>query len=409
MTLSRLKRQAAVSAALYTATLLSVVFVDARPLTADLLVLKQGGRLEGNIQLKGKDATAFYVVRTEDGLQLAIPAYDVAKYYPDNELMQEYRKRAAQAGQDPAAHWELSRWCNGNGLPEQSRRHIERVVELDPDNGVARAALDQAKFNGEWIPKDQLKRTQGLIFRGGKWVVPESAALNEQQDKEAAAMRIWKTTIQKHRKDCLSPRNRAKAMAELRAIQDPLAARALSELVLDKKETLEFRELYLELLSQWDDSYTINALVALGLVDEPRLRERALDLVKEKAPRFAAGIYSRLLHDKNNGMVRRAALALSHVPQPETMLDLINALVTTHTEVINPNSGNMNPTFNSDGSGGMNMGGKPQKVDRTLENREVLAALLSLEPGVNFQFDEDSWRTWYAQRAVYNYNLRRDP
>jgi hypothetical protein len=40
----------------------------------------------------------------------------------------------------------------------------------------------------------------------------------------------------------------------------------------------------------------------------------------------------------------------------------------------------------------------------------VLAALVSLHPGVNYRYDIEDWRRWYIDtHTSTNINLRRDP
>jgi hypothetical protein len=74
----------------------------------------------------------------------------------------------------------------------------------------------------------------------------------------------------------------------------------------------------------------------------------------------------------------------------------------------------MTNSFSNDGSGGGGGGGfgmgtpKPIKTKVTNQNDQVLAALNSLFPGVNFGFDEAAWKRWYAQtHEPPKVNLRR--
>jgi hypothetical protein len=39
----------------------------------------------------------------------------------------------------------------------------------------------------------------------------------------------------------------------------------------------------------------------------------------------------------------------------------------------------------------------------------VVTALTVMHPGVNYQYDQEAWRRWYARQATpTNVNLRRD-
>jgi hypothetical protein len=94
--------------------------------------------------------------------------------------------------------------------------------------------------------------------------------------------------------------------------------------------------------------------------------------------------------------------------------------VTEHYVIVNPDSGGGTPiNFNSGGPvgangtggglGGLSMGSKSKKVSVKGNNRAVLAALTSLYPGVNFEYDVDEWKRWYTQNLTStNVDLRRD-
>ena len=54
------------------------------------------------------------------------------------------------------------------------------------------------------------------------------------------------------------------------------------------------------------------------------------------------------------------------------------------------------------------MGGGAKIVEFEVQNDPVLAALTAMYSGVNFGYNKDAWRTWYAQeRAPTEISLRR--
>ena len=109
-------------------------------------------------------------------------------------------------------------------------------------------------------------------------------------------------------------------------------------------------------------------------------------------------------------VIHRAAEALKYVGGPSAVPPLINALVTTEKHLVNPNSGpgQMNPAFNNQGNMNFQMGARPVEVRQQVQNRPVLDALVTLT-GVNYHFDKEAWKRWYAeQRREGNTNTRRD-
>jgi hypothetical protein len=93
---------------------------------------------------------------------------------------------------------------------------------------------------------------------------------------------------------------------------------------------------------------------------------------------------------------------------------LINALVTRHETIVHPPGGNINPAFGTspDGGAGMNglqVGGGPKKVVRSVKNKAVLEALITLT-GQNYQYAVPDWKQWYVatHSLPVDINLRRD-
>ncbi len=393
----------------------------------DVLELRSGGRLEGDVEVlsaapanptnadnpENGNKRIFYRITLPSGVRLAISQHDIRQHLKDDAALSEYRTRAA-AAKSAEAHWELAKWCKSQSMLDRAQLHVEKVVELDPDNGVARAWLGQVKFQGQWMPKDQMQRMRGMVYRDNKWQIPETALINEDIDKTTGQIRIWTTNLTKLRKEANSPRTAARALGELKAVKDPLASAGVAKLLLDSGEkNLEMKQLYLDLLSQWNTSATIQALIRASVTpEEPTIRERAMQLLSDKAPAQGAYLFTQMLKDKNNLIVERAAVALAHMPQHDTIPYLIDALITKHmpedTPLPNGATG-IGTSFSPTGGNNFSFGQKrPQPVE--MKNRSVLSALITLAPeGQSNQYDEAGWHRWYAQRAEYRYPLRRDP
>ena len=72
----------------------------------------------------------------------------------------------------------------------------------------------------------------------------------------------------------------------------------------------------------------------------------------------------------------------------------------------------MNLGFGNSPSGGGNSfsaGGRPQMIEKKLQNEAVLNALVALHPGINFGYDVEAWKRWYANKDRPTVlDLRRD-
>ena len=53
-----------------------------------------------------------------------------------------------------------------------SAEHAERVVELDPTNAEARQMLNFRNVDGEWMTREQMMSSRGLVFHSGTVAVP---------------------------------------------------------------------------------------------------------------------------------------------------------------------------------------------------------------------------------------------
>jgi len=88
---------------------------------------------------------------------------------------------------------------------------------------------------------------------------------------------------------------------------------------------------------------------------------------------------------------------------------MIAALVTRHTRITGGDGGGGGMGIGFSSNGGLSVGGnRPQKVTLESQNEGVLTGLNTLYPGINFLFDVDRWKEWWAQKnSPRDYQLRR--
>jgi HEAT repeat protein len=201
----------------------------------------------------------------------------------------------------------------------------------------------------------------------------------------------------------------------LKALESPLAASALAEILVDRTQPRTSRLLSLSLLSKVAPGRETGTLIRLAM-DEPdeAVGDACLEELKRLGPQASLPAFVAELKGKDNARINRAAECIERVGDKSATLPLINALVTEHRIAVPQGGapGSMTTTFGSNslgvGGGGLAMGGKPKIMKQQVKNPSVLAALATLHPDVSFQYDADAWLNWYIQTTTTTIDLRRD-
>jgi hypothetical protein len=389
-----------------------VVATSTGVLAGDTAELRHGGILSGEIKPYARDSDRGQLIQVGPGMTLAIPDAEIRRVRDDDPVIAEYEQLVGKMPDTPEGHWELSVWCNQKVLHAQRERHLRRVIELAPNHGPARQALGYAPQGNGWVLNTALRRERGMLRDGGKWKLAEDViASKSMRDSELARKEWlqmvprWKTLAAK------GGRNGQDALAQLQAINDPYADEAVAKEFQGAKDSDRFpRAFWLEILMRLRTSIAMNTIVEAGMNDSSvSIRESCLEFLQEFGKEQAIPYYVSRLKDKDNRVVRRAGRALQYLNDPEIALALVDALVTTHVGEL-PKGNDTNVTMTPSGGGGLSLGGGPTRVRAESRNSEVHIALLELVPkGVDFQYDKQAWRVYFAkQLAPSPGDLRRD-
>lgn len=148
---------------------------------ADILHLKNGGKLEGVIQGEEKGVV---LLKTRFGMQ-RVKRIDIARIEKTETAQQIYeRKRAELDDTDAGATFELAQWCRSRTLTRQYRELLVATIELDPEHAEAHQGLGHVLFENEWMTPDEkverqrrnalaAKKARGLVQYEGQWVTKE--------------------------------------------------------------------------------------------------------------------------------------------------------------------------------------------------------------------------------------------
>jgi hypothetical protein len=271
---------------------------------SDVIYLKSGGQLEGQV-IDDDDASATqYVVETDLGGRITLARSQVARIDRQSDLDARYRERARAAPDTAESHWQLAEWCRENRLTEQSEQHLGRVVELDPHHAEARNLLGYRQVQGHWLTRDQLMAGRGLVLHRGKYRSAQEIALLERNEKISASVGEWRARVQRWRRRLTDrqPERAIEARRNIESIRDPAAADALVEL-LKNEDVYDVKLLLLAVLSRFEHQVALDALVSHALYDpSDEVRAQSLEyLIKSERPGISAP-FVRALRSSDNAI-----------------------------------------------------------------------------------------------------------
>jgi hypothetical protein len=276
--------------------------------------------------------------------------------------------------------------------------------------------LGYKKQQGKWVLTSELMRDRGMVWRGGRWELPEAMAISDNQSSANTEAKKWIRDI-KRLVTAVRGRNQQKsqeALTALQAINDPAAALAIGLQLKNSRgndsQSRELRRLWVRLLGRFRNRDSVEALVLAGVQEnDATVREDALNQLVDFGSGSAVATYLPMLSSNNNDVVNRAARALHWFPDAELAMSYVNSLVTEHKTVEAPGAG-MQVGFGDRGNGGLAMGGKPKVKLREKQNPAELSLLRKIESEVDYGYDEQAWLEHFAaKRGAYAGDLRRDP
>jgi hypothetical protein len=388
-------------------------FAISSPAQADVFEFKNGGRVEGTLVATGDDDKSKYVIDLAVGGRVTLPRSQVARIDTISASEAEYLKLARSSADTVDAHMQMYEWCRERKLTAHMKEHLARVLELDPNHEKARIASGFKQQDGEWVTRDDVMASRGMVLYKGQYVTPQHVELLERQAEAKQTQADWSNNIERLRR-WLTGRQEdriAQAHAELQAIRDPAAAESVVA-ALKREKDPALKRLWLEILSRLDHRAAVDALVDRSLADpEEEIRHQSLEYLIQSGRPGLATPYIRVLKNRDNEIVNRAGAALGQIGDRDAMPALVNALITTHRiQISDANPDQIGAAFSPDGGGTFSFGGSgPQVVTKTIQNPAVLNALVTLAGGTSFDYDQVQWRRWLAAQAKHKaVDVRRD-
>lgn len=375
---------------------------------ADVFHLTDGGQVSGQLLERGDKGE--YIVKTDLGGNVTLAKDQVQDHVRESEHQREYETRSRSLPDTVAAHRSMVSWCKEHKLSDQADHHLQRIIELDPNDEQARTALGFQKHQGKWFKRDDIMAARGMRFYDGAYRTAQDIALRERDKAQQNAenewfqqLKLWRSWLDGRRVDRAD-----EALAEIRSITDPQAATSLVRMLAYEKDD-GYRPLWMEVFSQVKHPATMRALITLSITEPDRdTRMQCVEYLLGMGQEIDISPYVKALRSKDNDTINITAEALTEIGNPEAISPLIDALVTRH-KIPLPSTGEMSASFSPDGSGGggLSAGSKPKFIEQDFENVAVRRALIELSGDQDFGFNKTAWHRWYENQR--SQQLIRDP
>ncbi|MEX0611182.1 MAG: hypothetical protein WD229_03600, partial [Pirellulales bacterium] len=151
----------------------SVILSVGATVRADVFELANGGRVEGRLLDSADEKRSTLVIELAAGGRLTIPRSQIARVESISADDAEYENLARSSPDTIEAHLKMAEWCRERKLRDKAQQHWERVLELDPNHEAARGALGFRQKDGQWMTRDDVMASRGLVLYEGRYVTPQ--------------------------------------------------------------------------------------------------------------------------------------------------------------------------------------------------------------------------------------------
>lgn len=162
--------------------LLLLLSLLASPLRADVVFLKDGREIEGEVEAKG---TNEYAIKTRHGT-VVVARSQVERIEKRLTPEQELARREQEVAAGDADGWfALSEYALEHKLRKDQRRLLEKALAADPEHAPSHEALGHVRHAGQWMTPEarekaiaeaeqEAMRARGLVLYQGRWVSAEA-------------------------------------------------------------------------------------------------------------------------------------------------------------------------------------------------------------------------------------------
>ena len=376
-----------------------------RPAVGEVFLLRSGGRIEGVLVNPDEKPRTSYVISLANGGQVTLDAAVVEKVQPVKPELVEYEKVRRQHPDTVQGHLQMSDWCRDHNLTAQRKTHMERVLQLDPDQPDARRFLGYRKFKDQWMTLEEEMAEKGYVKRGSTWMTQQDADLYDSRNKQRMAEIEWVKKISRWRA-WLDGRQADQGTKNLRSINDPMAIFGLTERLVKKPDARgDARLLYVEVLGHINIPQAHGPL-AMCAIDDPleEVRLSSLDELekqKDDASRATSSADARQAHEQRRHQPRRRGPGTRQGPKLHRHADPVSR---DHPRRGDSARQRPRPDYHGvqqERRRRQRHGHEPeaQIVKHEMHNQGVLDGLIAIT-GQNFGYDQQQWAPGTTSRKA---------
>lgn len=147
---------------------------------ADVVVLKDGERVEGIVEERGAEVD----VRLHFGT-ITFEKSEIERVEKSSTPLGAFEaRRGALGARDIEGRYRLGLEAEKQGLDGFARDLYREVLDLSTDHRAARAALGYRRHDNTWMTEDEYMTGQGYVRHGGVWITREAALAAENAELE---------------------------------------------------------------------------------------------------------------------------------------------------------------------------------------------------------------------------------
>lgn len=167
------------------------VLFAAGPAAADVVVLDNGNRIEGKVEVEGETVTVEL-----PGGRIEIDRARIVEIVRSQTPEERFDGFFASLDpKDAEGLFALAEWARERDLADRSRRAYEGVLAAASDHEGARRALGYFRHEGRWLTEDEYMAAKGFVRREGKWVSPDEARRIEVEEAVLAERERWQEEL----------------------------------------------------------------------------------------------------------------------------------------------------------------------------------------------------------------------